>query len=231
MSPFFITSTGTGIGKTFVTCGLIEAFRQQGRDVCAIKPVISGWEYCEPGDNAANDTVNILKSLGIPVSIETIRAVSPWRFTAPLSPDMAAALEGRGLSFTEIVAFCQASFTHEMLLIEGAGGVMTPLEGINTMRDLMQAVSAQAIMVTGSYLGSLSHTLTALEALHIRQIPCPLLIVSESENSTVLLADTVESLRRFTTSKVIALPRILSKEERCKTFLNISEMLSIMPTN
>lgn len=215
---FFITSTGTGIGKTFVTCMLGYHLQQQGSSVRTLKPIISGWEEED------NDTINILKSLALPVTASTIHTTSPWRLNAPLSPDMAAEKEGKTLPFEEITAFCNTPSPHDMTLIEGAGGVMTPIGEHHTILDLIAATSAQSILVTGSYLGSLSHTLTALETLKIRNIPLAAIIISESENSTVTLEETTNSLRRFTHAPIISLPRI----EDYKTFLNISEMLSII---
>src|SRR5437588_345204 len=90
MSACFVTATGTDIGKTFVARGLIRALRRQDRAVAALKPVLSGFE---PAEAAGSDSGLLLSALGRPVTPEEIARISPWRFAAPLAPDMAAVAE------------------------------------------------------------------------------------------------------------------------------------------
>src|SRR6185503_1762687 len=100
MSSFFITATGTDVGKTFVARGLIRVLRARGRNVAALKPVMSGFE---PVEAAGSDGGLLLTALGREPTLEAITAVSPWRFTAPLAPDMAAAREGRTLDYPGLI--------------------------------------------------------------------------------------------------------------------------------
>ena len=143
-----------------------------------------------------------------------IERITPWRFAAPLAPDLAAPREGRSLELAEVVAFCRqaaeaANRDGATLLIEGVGGVMAPMTGDQTVADWMAALGFPAILVVGSYLGAISHALTAAEALAARAIPLAAVVVSESEASTVALDDTVESLGRFLPGKrLIVLPRL-----------------------
>src|SRR5512141_2687160 len=104
MSAYFVTSTGTDIGKTFVTAGLIGYLRNAGAAVDALKPVVSGYDssVVETSDPAV-----LLKALGRPVSAEEIERIAPWRYRAPLAPDIAAAREGRTLDFDALIAFTQ----------------------------------------------------------------------------------------------------------------------------
>ena len=104
MSTLFVTGTGTGIGKTVVTAALCRELRAAGRAVRALKPVLSGYD---PAERHESDPGVLLASLGEPVTEEAVAQVAPWRFRAPLSPDMAAAREGRRLDLREIVAFCR----------------------------------------------------------------------------------------------------------------------------
>jgi dethiobiotin synthetase len=97
----------------------------------------------------------------------------------------------------------------EVLLIEGVGGLMVPLAPGLTALDWMTALRCPVVLVTGSYLGSLSHSLTALSVLRQAGLPLAGLVVSESEGSTVGLAETVEALGSWAeTLPVVALPRI-----------------------
>src|SRR5689334_16712428 len=100
MSAYFVTSTGTDIGKTFVTAGLIRHLRDNGKPVAALKPVVSGFDLATA---ALSDPGMLLAALDEPITEEALTRVSPWRFAAPLSPDMAAAREGAMLEFDDIV--------------------------------------------------------------------------------------------------------------------------------
>ena len=95
-----MTSTGTGIGKTYVTTALIREARARGLEVAAAKPLISGFE---DRDTAASDTGAILAALGQAPTLENVDRISSWRFAAPLAPNMAAKAEGRALVFEALV--------------------------------------------------------------------------------------------------------------------------------
>lgn len=203
---FFITATGTGIGKTFVTTLLVSNMIEQGKKVHAIKPIISGFDY----KDAENDTALILRSLGYEYSPENIEKISPWRFSAPLSPDMAARMAGREISFADVVEFCRTEAQEDrILLIEGAGGVMVPLGEGRTIRDLAAELDAKIILVAGSYLGAISHTLSAISALIEKGGRLHSLIISESEDSTVPMEEMLKSIRPFLPPalSVFVLPR------------------------
>lgn len=204
MEAQFITGIGTDIGKTWLTCALLRHWRTEGRRVAAFKPVLSGFDalHAEAGDAAA-----LLAALGRKVSTAELDAVSPWRFAAPLSPDMAAAKEGREIDFDELVGFTRRS-CHPgesrgsavpgdnlcTTLIEGVGGVMTPLDVRHTVRDWIAASGLPCVLVTGSYLGSLSHTLTALEALAKVGAGVTAIVVNETPDSGVELDAALDSL-------------------------------------
>jgi dethiobiotin synthetase len=200
VSAFFVTATGTAIGKTYVIENLISRWLQDAREVRALKPVISGFDPDHPD---GSDTARLLKATGKALSLVELDAMSPWRYAAPLSPDMAAALENKRIPFNDIVAFCkgaiaQAERRSAPLLIEGIGGVMVPLDENRTVLDLIAALSIPAILVCGSYLGSLSHTLTAVTALRQRGISIDRIIINETPGSTVTLTEVRTALARFT---------------------------------
>jgi dethiobiotin synthetase len=205
VSAIFVTATGTDVGKTFVAVSLIRHLRRQGHEVEAIKPVLSGFD---PKEAAASDPGILLDALGLPVTADEIERISPWRFRAPLSPDLAASMEGRRIDVAEVVAFCQnaVAVRRDVLLIEGVGGIMVPLDEQRTILDVMMALGLPLILVTGSYLGSISHTLTALDSLFTRDLNVMAVIVSETPGSAVPLDEVVATIGRFT-EPVIGLPR------------------------
>lgn len=211
MTGCFITGSGTEIGKTVITTILARQLRARGRNVRALKPVISGYSEAEA---AASDSGRLLWSVGRDVTPEAVADISPWRYTAPLSPDMAAAREGRAIDFDGLIAYCReeadrAARDGAAVLIEGIGGVMVPLTQKQTVLDWLAAVGLPAILVSGSYLGSLSHTLTALTAMASRNVRVSAVIVSESPDNPVTPDETVNAIARFTDPiPVYLVPRI-----------------------
>ena len=209
MSAIFITATGTDVGKTYVAASLIRHLRRLGHEVDAIKPVVSGFD---PAQAATSDPGILLDALGVPVTPGEIERISPWRFRDPVSPDLAAAREGRRIDVDQVTAFCQSAVEQHrgVLLIEGVGGIMVPLDGERTILDVMMALRLPLILVAGSYLGTISHTLTALDALYRRDLDVLAIIVSETAGSTVPLDDVVATIGRFA-EPVIGLPRTRSR--------------------
>jgi len=205
VTAIFITATGPDVGKTLVAASLIQLLRQGGRTVEAIMPIVSGYD---PAQAAASAPGTLIAALGLPFSPESIERVSPWRFRAALSPDLAAKLEGRSINVDAVVNYCQTVVQRrrDILLIEGVGGIMVPLDEHRTILDVMMALRLPLILVTGSYPGAISHTLTALDSLFRRDMQLLATIVSETPGSKVPLDEVVASIRRFT-EPVIGLPR------------------------
>lgn len=208
MSAYFVTSTGTDIGKTFVTAGLIRYLREAGQAVHALKPVVSGYD---PSVVETSDPAVLLNALGKPIDAATIAGMAPWRFRAPVSPDLAAAREGRGIDFDKLVAFSAKAIgaSNGILFIEGVGGIMVPLDAERTVLDWMAALQIPLLLVVGGYLGTISHTLTALDVLATRHLKVAAIVVSESERNPIELDDTVASIARFAHGVgVVGMPRL-----------------------
>ncbi len=206
MPGLFVTGTGTGVGKTFVTAGLLHAARRAGRPVDALKPIVSGYT---DADAAHSDAGILLAALGRPITPDALAAISPWRFAAPLSPDMAAAAEGRRLDLADVTAACRAAVRADRTtLIEGVGGVMVPLEAPSTVLDLMAALALPILLVSSSELGAISHCLTAVTALRSRGLVPEVIVLNETAGSTVPLEATARTLRAFCPDQTfVFLPR------------------------
>lgn len=190
MSTYFVAGTGTGVGKTFTTCALLYAAKLQKKKVRAFKPILSGW-----GGDDENDAMYIREASACKQALDDI---SPWRFAAPLSPHRAAALEGKVIDADALVDWSRAQMgTDGITLIEGVGGVMVPLTNVFTTLDWMEALAVPVILVTGSYLGTISHTLTALAVLRARKIQVAAVVMNESNGSSVTLAETKEGIAPF----------------------------------
>ena len=208
MTAMFVTATGTDIGKTFVACGMLRELRARGRAVDALKPVVTGFDA-----HAAHmsDTGRLLAALGRPLTPTEIAEVSPFRLREPLSPDIAARIEGASIDFKALNTFCRDAIRRhkDALIIEGIGGIMVPLDERYTVLDWMIETGVPAILVAGSYVGTLSHTLSALDVLGRSAVKIAAVVVSETPGSAATLADTADTIRRFAANvKVFALPRL-----------------------
>ena len=205
MTAIFITATGPDVGRTLVVASLIRHFRQSGRSVEAIKPIVGGYD---PAQAAASETGMLVSALGLPFTPESIDRISPWRFRAAMSPDLAARQEGRTIDVDGVIAYCQSAIEkrRDILLIDGVGGLMVPLDETRTILDVMMALHLPLILVAGSYPGTISHTLTALDSLFRRDINVLATIVNETAGSGIALEEVVASISRFA-SPVIVLPR------------------------
>jgi dethiobiotin synthetase len=204
---YFITSTGTGIGKTYVTTALIRLARSKNMKVAAFKPVISGFDK---GEIAGSDTGKILAALGEALTDEALAKISPWRFAAPLAPNMAARAEGRTLDCDALFSLSRKALQEEsdVTLIEGVGGVMVPLDDEKTVLDWIVAAGAPVVLVVGDYLGTISHTLTALEVLQAKGMNVAAIVVSEGDGASVPFEESLAEIARSTAPvPVIAMRR------------------------
>ena len=198
MRALFVSGAHTDVGKTWAACALLRAARAKGLSVAALKPAVSG---VDPGDWSQSDPGKLLAAMGRELTDAALDEIAPLRFAAPLSPPMAARLEGVDLRISRLVAFCRAGLAAsdaDLMLVEGAGGVMSPMAEDGTCLDLMMALGLPAVLVGGSYLGAISHTLTALETLRARGGAVDAVIVSQSADPDAPdFIQTVESVARF----------------------------------
>ena len=150
MGALFVTGTDTGVGKTFVGCALAHAWRAAGRRVGVVKPVETGVEG-EPEDARALAT-----AAG---DASPLDDVCPYRFRAPLAPSVAAALEGRTVDVDRIAALItRRAGTVDVLLVEGAGGLLVPITGTTTWLDLVVRLRLPMLLVAANRLGTVNHS-------------------------------------------------------------------------
>ena len=206
MAAFFVTGAGTDIGKTWAAAQLLAHWRRVGLAPEAVKPVATGYDPGRPEDS---DAAALLAALGRPVSAGTVEAMTPIRLRAPLSPDQAARREGVRVSARSAAA-CRPLIASARgpVLVEGAGGVMTPLNDRETMLDLILELGLPSIFLAGSYLGAISHALTGLAAMKARGAGVSLVLVNETPGSPVDLQETVQTVASHAQgAPVLSVPR------------------------
>lgn len=209
MTGYFVTATGTDIGKTYVSANLLRHWRREGLAIAALKPVMSGFDPTQLG---ASDAGQLLLAMDAPMDKGGLNLISPWRFAAPLSPDMAAAREGKTIPYDKLVDTCRSVAgmmpAEGRLIIEGVGGVFVPIDDKHTVMDWMKDLRIPILLVAGSYLGTISHTLAALAAMKLHGLTPQAIIINESPTSPVPVAETVAVLQRHAPdTRILFLPR------------------------
>ena len=151
---WFITGTDTGVGKTVFTAALTRHLLQLGVAVRAVKPVCSG---------GREDARALFDAQGGTVPLDVI---NPWHFRKPIAPILAARAEGRPVEQAQMLAFLRASSQScDLLLVEGAGGLLSPMgEGFDA-RDLIVALKARPWIVCPNRLGAVGQSRLVLESL------------------------------------------------------------------
>jgi dethiobiotin synthetase len=195
VKALFVTATGTDIGKTFVSAGLLRHAYKTHQPVRAFKPVVSGFDLSAP---QGSDPAVMLEAMGQPVTREALTRIAPLQFRAALAPTMAARLENKRLELDMLTQLCRTELAKgDPVLIEGAGGLMSPIAENATCLDLAKALDLPCLLVCGTYLGAISHTLTAIETLRANRIALRGVVLNETAQSPVSLRDTADELRRF----------------------------------
>jgi dethiobiotin synthetase len=191
VNGYFVTATDTGVGKTVVTAALASLLRARGRDVAVLKPVQSGALADDPAGDAA-----------------LLGAECVYSFAAPLAPLVAARAEGVTIELGPILARAQQlAAEHELLLVEGAGGLLVPLAPTLDIADLAAALGLPLIVVARAGLGTVNHTLLTIEAARARGLDVVGVVLNgERDEST---ADNAALIEAGSGARVLAqIPRL-----------------------
>jgi len=177
---FFITGTDTGVGKTFVAEGLIRAMKDQGFDVCPMKPVETGCRVSR-GQLVPADTIKLIKASGID---EPIDLINSYRFRKPLAPSVAAELDGVRIEKRTILnAYKKLAGKYDLIIVEGAGGIMVPLYNNYLFLDLIMDLGLPLIIIARPGLGTINHSLLTVEAARKKGIKVLGLVFNHAEKT------------------------------------------------
>jgi dethiobiotin synthetase len=196
-SVLLVTGTDTGVGKTYVSCGLLRAARAAGLEVAARKPAETG---CEPGPGGrlvAADGAALHEASG---GGEPLDAVCPIRLPEPLAPAFAARRAGVAIDVAAIVESCRRrAAAVDLLLVEGAGGLLVPITERYSYADLARDLDARLLVVVGARLGAINQALLTFEAATRRAIRVTGYVVNHISPTRDLATDTLAaSLRELT---------------------------------
>ncbi len=165
----FITGTDTEVGKTVVATALIRALVQAGHRIAAMKPIAAGADPGPTGPQNA-DAVALKAAANVPATYEI---VNPYCLKLPASPHIAAAKEGISIKLAPIVqAFGQLTRNSDLVVVEGAGGWLAPINETETMADIAATLDLPVVLVVGLRLGCLNHALLTAQAIEARGLTC-----------------------------------------------------------
>ncbi len=161
----FITGTDTGVGKTLVACGLAALLRESGYKVGVMKPVETGCEEKE-GRLFPQDAFYLKEASGC---AEPLERICPYPLRDPLAPSMAAERENVKIDISLLEkVYSEISSTHDITLVEGAGGLLVPILPSFTYADLARLLKLPLVVVAANRLGAINHLLLTLEhASHV----------------------------------------------------------------
>jgi len=197
MSAVFVTAIGTDCGKTHVSAAVLRELVAQGRLALALKPLMSGYSPEALGDS---DAGRLLAAMSREVSQAAVNEICWRRFPDWLAPNVAARRANIELDYFELLTFV-SSWLQGLDgpgLIEGAGGVMSPLTDTHTNLDLAKDLRLPVLLLASNYLGAVSHTLTALEVLARRDLEVKAVVVTETLPNAGPSEPFLEELTRWT---------------------------------
>lgn len=190
MNRYFITGTDTDCGKTFVTCKLLDWFHGRQQKAQALKPLASG-SVVQDGFLINDDVCRLQQHNCAPEHKIVYKCYGP-----PVSPHIAAQMTNDSVSATELVDFCEnpqfSAFDH--LLIEGAGGLMVPLNDQETWLDFLRLANIPVILVVGMRLGCINHALLTDFALKTNNIPCLGWIANSIDKDMLVFDENIATL-------------------------------------
>jgi len=191
-AAIFVTGTDTGAGKTVLTVLLAEFFRAQKIRVAAFKPLCSG---------GRDDAEKIHVALGGALMLDEI---NPWHFRAPIAPALAARLEKKSVTLAAVLAHIRTmGKSFELTLVEGAGGLLSPLGENFDSRDLIAALRATPIIVAQNKLGVVNHVLLTLAALPKNQRRRARVVLMTQPKADAATATNAKLLAEFFPAKKI----------------------------
>lgn len=180
----FVTGTDTGVGKTFVSAGILAGLKARGVDAVPMKPVQTGCVRAAQ-ELRAPDVEFCFAAAGLAQAGLDENLVVPYKFEPACSPHLAAELAGTEISLEKIAAsFDGLSAKHEFVVVEGAGGVMVPLTRGVLMTALIQKLGLPVLLVARAGLGTINHTLLSLSELRRAGLDVAGVFLNHAEDNT-----------------------------------------------
>ena len=208
----FITGTDTGVGKTFFACKLAALLRDSGYRVGVMKPAESGCAERE-GELYPKDAI-LLKEAS--ASQDSLDKICPYQLREPLAPNVAAQREGITLDIDRLIdVYNEITSTHDITLIEGAGGLMVPLLPSYTYADFARVLKLPVVVIAANRLGMINHLVLTLEHARCKGLSVLGYVLNRLESGASLAAETNREALSTLTAVICAgeLPYVAPTED------------------
>ena len=214
----FITGTNTEVGKTFVTCEMLKHLVKSKKSIAAFKPVETG---CNKNNKILqpNDSKRFFKVLGKTLSLDLI---NPYRFIPPISPNRAIRLAKKNITLNDYCDKLNLLKTFDYILIEGAGGVCSPLscDGLNI--DFAKKVKMDSILVARDEIGVINNVILSINTFIKYKLKLKAIVLNRINTKQPRGMDNVKELRSFTNIPIIQIIKGRPTERAVKKLLNLT---------
>ena len=226
MNSFFVTGTDTDVGKTCVSAALAKHFRDNDVDVGVMKPFASG--YKATPDSVSADVEILMKYSGVNDSIDL---VNPYYFEIPTSPYDASKQLNLEIDISKVIeSYNQLSSIHDIVIVEGIGGIMTPISRNYFVSDLISDLQLSSFIVTGSKIGAVNHFMLTYEHARQKNLNLKGFLINQNVSDGYELSNLKHQIFGLTGKKVFgAIPfnpsfTIESYVENFPNFVDISNL-------
>ena len=227
MKPLFITATDTDIGKTYVCAGLAHSLKKLDIDVGIMKPFACGVK--QKTGFSSNDLTILSKAAMVSDAEELL---NPFFFPIPASPYTAAKNLGVKIDIDYLMkCFRKLDKIHDVMLVEGIGGIMTPILKDYAIIDLIKDLEANTIIVTSSKIGTINHTIMTCNMCKNMKIPVKGLIINNFDSTGYPVSDLEKDLNALTDLPVLcSLPHMqkFNLNDYAKMIENKMDLLSLI---
>jgi dethiobiotin synthetase len=222
MTAYFVTGTDTEVGKTRISVGLMEAIKQQGKTVLGMKPIASGCE--RSADGLRNeDALALMSQASVDIDYDI---VNPYAFEPAIAPHIAAEQASINVELSKIQqAYAQLEPQADVLIVEGAGGWLVPLNKQDTIADLANSLDLPVILVVGIRLGCINHALLSAQAIQQQGRPLVGWVANHVEDN-VQSVQIIDTLNANITAPCLGVVPYLAPDQSAADYLDVSALVS-----
>ncbi len=202
---YFVIGTDTHVGKTYVATALVKHFSANGLNAVGMKPIASGCELNSIGQYMNEDVMALIRASNI---VAPIDLVNPYRFIPAIAPHIAAGQEGVEIE-SELIqnAYEQLTKLADVVIVEGAGGFLIPINQDQTLADLALALDIPIILVVGMRLGCINHALLTVEAIVTRGLKFAGWVANEVQPDMPKFQENLQSLKQRISAPCLSVVR------------------------
>ena len=198
MNSFFVTGTDTDVGKTCVSAAIAKHLRDNGVDVGVMKPFASGYKVT--ADSISGDVEILMKYSG---AKDPIGLVNPYYFEIPTSPYDACKQLNLEIDISRVIdSYKQLVSIHDVVIVEGIGGIMTPISKNYFVSDLIYDLQLSSIIITGSKIGTVNHLMLTYEHAQQKNLKLKGFVVNQNISTGYELSNLKQQIFGLTGHKV-----------------------------